>query len=110
VKKATRRRTTSRITYVFATQERPKQKPSVGVGAGGGSYGAVGGIGVNIPLGQKDHYAGEFSVDVIDVANNAQIWRGSIDSEFRDAELTEEEAQDVVRRVLAEFPDRSGAQ
>ena len=95
-----------RITYVLETQERPKQKPSVGVGAGGGSYGVGGGVGISIPIGQKDEHAGEFSLDVIDVASNAQVWRGAVDAAFRAAEPTEQEVQDVVERVLAEFPDR----
>jgi hypothetical protein len=98
-----------RITYVLEAQERPKQKPSVGVGAGGGSYGVGGGIGVSIPIGQKDQYGGEFSLDIIDVASNAQIWRGAVDAEFRSAELSDEEAKAVVGRVLAEFPDRNSA-
>jgi Domain of unknown function (DUF4136) len=99
-----------RITYLLATEERAKQKPSVGVGASGGSYGVGGGIGIRIPIGQKDQHTGEFSLDVIDVPANAQIWRGAMDAAFENAEPTEEETQDVVRRVLAQFPDRSGGQ
>ena len=95
-----------RITYVLETQERPKQKPSVGVGAGGGSYGVGGGVGISIPIGQKEKHVGEFALDVIDVANNAQIWRGAVDGAFQAAEPTEEEAQSLVEKVLAEFPDR----
>ncbi len=95
-----------RITYVLETQERPKQKPSIGVGGGGGSYGVGGGVGVSIPIGEKDKHVGEFSLDVIDVASNAQIWQGALDAAFQAAEPTEEEAQDLVEKVLAEFPDR----
>lgn len=96
-----------RITYVLATRERAKSKPSVGVGAGGGSGGVGGGIGVSLPIGRKDKYAGTFTLDVVDVAKNAQIWSGSLDAGFAAAELTEDEARGVVRKVLAEFPDRA---
>jgi Domain of unknown function (DUF4136) len=96
-----------RITYVLSTQERPKPKPSIGVGAGGGSGGVGGGIGVNLPIGHRNGQVGTFTVDIIDVAQSAQIWSGSIEAEFRGAELTEDEAREVVRKVLAEFPDRA---
>jgi hypothetical protein len=99
-----------RITYVLAVHERAKQKPRVGVGAGGGSGGVGGGIGVSIPIGQKDQHVGEFTLDVVDVASNAQIWSGSIDAAFREAELSEDEAVEVVREILAEFPDRARSQ
>lgn len=98
-----------RITYLLSVHERPKQKPRVGVGAGGGSGGVGGGIGVSIPIGQRDQHVGEFALDVIDVASNSQIWRGSLDAAFEKAELSEEEAAEVVRLVLAEFPDRAPA-
>lgn len=96
-----------RITYVLSTQERPKPKPSVGVGAGGGSGGVRGGIGVSLPIGRKKEQAGTFTLDVIDVAQNAQIWSGSIDAVFRSGELTEDEAREAVREILAEFPGRA---
>jgi Domain of unknown function (DUF4136) len=94
-----------RITYVHSLQEQPRQKPRVGVGAGGGSGGVGGGIGVSIPIGGADQHAGEFTLDVIDVASNSQIWSGTIDAAFREAELNEEEAAAVVGKILAEFPD-----
>jgi Domain of unknown function (DUF4136) len=94
-----------RITYVLETREQPQQKPSVGVGAGGGSRGVGGGIGVSLPIGRGDRYVGDFSLDVIDAARNAQIWRGSIEAAFRGAELTEDEAVAAVEDVLTAFPD-----
>jgi hypothetical protein len=96
-----------RITYVLSRQERPSQKPRVGVGAGGGSGGVGGGIGVSIPIGRTGQHAGEFTLDVIDVASNSQIWSGTIDAAFRETELSEEEAAAVVEEILAEFPDRA---
>lgn len=96
-----------RITYVLAIQERPKQKPRVGVGAGGGSGGVGGGIGVSIPIGKRNTHGGAFTLDVIDVASNSQIWSGSIDATFAAAELSEEETEAVVAEVLSELPDRT---
>jgi hypothetical protein len=96
-----------RITYVLASQERPKSRPSVGVGAGGGSGGVGGGIGVSLPIGRKNTQSGTFTLDVVDVAKNQQIWSGSLDSSFAATELSEDEARNVVRKVLAEFPDRA---
>jgi hypothetical protein len=95
-----------RIAYVLNTQDRPKPKPSIGVGAGGGSHGVGGGIGVNLPIGRKQQQSGTFTLDVIDVAQNAQIWSGSVDTAFRTGELSEEEAREAVEVVLAELPDR----
>lgn len=96
-----------RITYVLAVQERPRQKPRVGVGAGGGSGGVSGGIGVSLPIGQRNTHGGAFTLDVIDVAANAQIWSGAVDATFAAAELSEAEAEAVVARVLSELPDRA---
>lgn len=96
-----------KITYLLATRERPRQRPSVGVGAGGGSRGVGGGIGVNIPIGQRDRHVGEFTLDVVDVASNSQIWRGSIDATFAEAEPTQDELHGAVQTVLQEFPDQN---
>jgi Domain of unknown function (DUF4136) len=96
-----------RITYVLSVHERPTQKPRVGVGAGGGSGGVGGGIGVSIPIGKRDEHAGEFTLDVVDVASNSQIWSGSLDATFEAAEVNEEEAEKAVAAVLAELPDRT---
>lgn len=94
-----------RITYVLSTHERPASKPRVGVG--GGSRGVGGGIGVSLPIKSKNQHAGTFTLDVVDVARNAQIWSGSLDAVFASNELSAEEAARVVRRILAEFPDRA---
>lgn len=98
-----------RITYVLSIHERSKPKPNVGVGvgAGGGSGGIGGGIGVNIPIGRKNAQAGTFTLDVVDVSSNSQVWSGSIDASFAAVELTEDEAREAVRKILAEFPDRA---
>lgn len=96
-----------RITYVLDLYERPKPKPRIGVGAGGGSGGIGGGIGVSVPIGSRDEQAGTFTLDVVDVAKNAQVWSGSIDATFERGELSEEEARKAAEIVLAKFPDRA---
>jgi len=95
-----------RVTYVLDVHERPRQKPNVGVGAGGGSGGLGGGIGVSLPIGKRNEQAGTFTIDVVDAAKNAQVWSGSLDASFAKAELNEDEAQEVVAKVLERFPDR----
>jgi len=96
-----------RVTYVLDVHERPKSKPSVGVGAGGGSRGVGGGIGVSLPIGSRNEHAGTFTIDIIDAAKNAQVWSGSVDATFKDAELNDEEVRELVATVLAKYPDRA---
>jgi hypothetical protein len=98
-----------RITYVLDMRERPKPKPNVGVGAGGGSGGIGGGIGVSLPIGRKSEQVGTFTLDVIDAAKNAQVWSGSFEASFDATELNEDEARSAVKKVLARFPGRAGA-
>ena len=95
------------ITYVLSTQDQPKPKPSVGVGVGGGSGGARGGVGVSLPIGRHKSQVGTFTLDVVDVAQNAQIWSGSLDVATEAREISGEEADEAVRVILAEFPDRA---
>ena len=96
-----------RITYVLSTQDRPKPKPSVGVGAGGGSGGVRGGIGVSLPIGRHKEQVGTFTLDIVDVAQNAQIWSGTVDVAYRAGEVSDEDAAEAVQVILAEFPDRA---
>lgn len=97
-----------RITYHFASSERVKRSgPSVGVGAGGGSGGIGGGIGISLPIGRKQSQAGTFTLDVVDATRNAQVWSGEVDTESASSDLTEAEAQNIVAKVLAEYPDRA---
>jgi hypothetical protein len=94
------------IAYALSTQDRPKPKPSVGVGVGGGSGGARGGIGVSVPIGAHKQQAGTFTLDIVDVAQNAQIWSGSVDVGIQAQQISDEEADEAVRVILEEFPDR----
>ena len=95
------------ITYVLSTQDRPKPKPSVGVGVGGGSGGARGGIGVSLPIGSKKGQVGTFTLDIVDVAQNAQVWSGSVDVGIQGKQISDEEADEAVRVILEKFPDRA---
>lgn len=92
------------IAYTFETEGRRTAKPRVGVGVGGGSGGFGGGIGVSLPVPGKGRQSGEFSLDIIDVASNSEIWHGSVETTSRDRELTEREAAELVERVLAKLP------
>lgn len=96
-----------RVTYMLDVYERPKNKPSVGVGAGGGSGGIGGGIGVSLPIGKRNEQTGTFTIDIVDTAKNAQVWSGSLDASFMKPELNEDEAREIVAKVLGEYPDRS---
>ena len=95
------------IAYVLSSQDRPKPKPSVGVGVGGGSGGARGGIGVSLPIGSHKEQIGTFTLDIVDVAQNAQIWSGSLDVGIREQQISDEEADEAVRVILEKFPDRA---
>jgi hypothetical protein len=94
-----------KIAYQLTTREIPKSKPSVGVGVGGGSRGVGGGIGVSLPVGGKRGFAGTFTLDVIDANKNAQIWKGSIDTDLKDAEISDAEAQRLAEQVLGAYPN-----
>jgi hypothetical protein len=96
-----------RFTYTLATSEAPQSKPRVGVGASGGTGGGGVGVGISLPIGKRSNNRGTFTIDVVDVASNSQIWAGSVDAGFEASDLSEQEAAGVVRKVLAEFPDRA---
>jgi hypothetical protein len=98
-----------RVTYALSSYERPEAKPRVGAGVGGGSGGIGGGIGISLPVGRRDSHAGTLTVDVIDANKKAQIWSGSLDASFDAAELTQEEAQELIAKILDEFPDRAAS-
>jgi hypothetical protein len=98
---------TARSRTLLSTQDRPKPKPSVGVGVGGGSGGARGGIGVSLPIGGHKQQVGTFTLDVVDVAKNAQVWSGSVDVGIQAQQISDEEADEAVRVILEKFPDRA---
>jgi len=93
-----------RIAFTFSARERPRSGPRVGVGAGGGSGGIGGGIGVSLPVGRG--YMGTMTLDVIDAAQNAQIWSGTLESAMRSADPQPEDLSRDIQQILAAFPDR----
>jgi hypothetical protein len=96
-----------KVTYALDVHERPANKPGVGVGVGGGSGGVGGGIGITLPIGKRNEQAGTFTIDIVDAAKNAQVWSGSLDATFLKAELNEDEAREIVAKVLEKYPDRA---
>jgi hypothetical protein len=96
-----------KVTYALDVHERPANKPGVGVGVGGGSGGVGGGVGITLPIGKRNEQAGTFTIDVVDAAKNAQVWSGSLDATFLKAELNEDEAREIVAKVLEKYPDRT---
>ena len=96
-----------RIAYLLPTQDTQKRKPTIGVGVGGGSGGVRGGIGVGVPIGSHKEQIGTLTLDIVDVAKSAQIWSGSVDVGLHGQEIGEEEANEAVGLILAEFPDRA---
>ena len=96
-----------RIAYLLPTQDTQKRKPTIGVGVGGGSGGVRGGIGVGVPIGSHKEQIGTLTLDIVDVASNAQIWSGSVDVGLHGQEIGEEEANEAVGLILAKFPDRA---
>jgi Domain of unknown function (DUF4136) len=96
-----------RIAYLLPTQDREKPKPKVGVGVGGGSGGARAGIGVGLPIGSHKGQIGTLTLDIVDVAQKAQIWSGSVDVGLNGQEISEEEAGRAVGLILGKFPDRA---
>ena len=97
------------IAYVLSTQDLAKPKPRVGVGVGGGSGGARGGIGVSVPIGSHKQQIGTFTLDVVDVAKNAQIWSGSVEVGIQAQQISDEEADAAVHTILKKYPDRAAA-
>jgi hypothetical protein len=88
------------------TGVRPRSPVSVGLGAGrwGGSVG--GSVGVSMPVGGGARTIGNLAIDVIDVARNAEVWRGTLEGAFRTAEPASDEVAAAVRQLLEEFPRR----
>lgn len=94
------------VSGVIYAGARPGSPISVGVGAGrwGGSFGTS--VGVSVPVGGGTRTVGNLAIDVIDVAQNAEVWRGTLENAFRTPEPTSEEVGGAVRTILEAFPGR----
>lgn len=105
-----------RVSCVFNVFERPKESGMrIGLGAGGGSGHVGGGLGFSIPIGKRTETIGAMTLDVIDVARNAQVWTGSYESKITvggkgddgggdRGKVGDEEIQRMVTAILAKFP------
>lgn len=95
-----------RVSGAIFTGDRPGSPVSVGVGAGrwGGSFG--GSVGVSMPVGGR-RTVGNLAIDVIDVDQNAEVWRGTLENAFRTPEPTSGEVSEAVQRILEEFPNHT---
>jgi len=96
-----------KISYVYSSYELAKPKPSVGVGAVGGSGGVGGGVGISLPLGHHPTQHATLSLDVIDPVSNSQVWSGTLEANLAKADPSEEEVQKLVQTILARYPDRN---
>lgn len=94
------------VSAVIYTGTRPRSPVSVGLGAGrwGGSFG--GSVGISMPVGGGSKKVGNLAIDVIDVARNAEVWRGTLEPAFASPEPTSDEISGAVTKVLEAFPRR----
>jgi hypothetical protein len=62
---------------------------------------------VGVPIGRHKEQIGTLTLDIVDVAQNAQIWSGSLEVGLHGLEISEEEANEAVGLILGKFPDRA---
>jgi hypothetical protein len=60
-----------------------------------------------VPIGRHKEQIGTLTLDIVDVARNAQIWSGSVDVGLHGQEISEAEANEAVGLILGKFPDRA---
>lgn len=95
-----------RVSGVIYTGARPGSPVRVGIGAGSWGGGFGGSVGVSLPVGGGARTVGHLAIDVIDIARNAEVWRGTLENAFPTPEPTSEQISGAVDQVLAEFPRR----
>ena len=61
---------------------------------------------MSLPIGRHKEQVGTFTLDIVDTAQNAQIWSGAVDVTIQASEISGEEADEAVKVILAEFPNR----
>lgn len=95
------------VSGVIYTGTRPRSPVSVGLGAGrwGGNFG--GSVGVSLPIGGGSRTVGNLAIDVIDVSENAEVWRGTLEAAFTTRDPNAEDIAGAVAKVLEAFPRRS---
>lgn len=92
------------VTYGLVSDVGRGSGPSIGIGAGGGGGHIGGGVGVSVPIGGRSS-SSDFTLRIIDVKENAEIWNGRLEGTMS-AEPSVEETREAVRRILEELPDR----
>ncbi len=95
-----------RVGYAASDRARSRATPSVGIGAGGGSGHFGAGVGISLPVGGGSKVTTTLSIDIISVAQNAQIWNGTLDRALSPGNPSPEQVREAVQKILAEFPAR----
>ncbi|WP_434086686.1 DUF4136 domain-containing protein [Shewanella mesophila] len=96
------------VTYSFKVEDKPKNS-GLSIGLGTGSWGSSGGVSVGtsvgVPLGSNNDKIQLIQIDIIDIASNRLIWRGSDKFDFNNGgEKKAIETQQTVSKILAQFP------
>jgi hypothetical protein len=93
------------VSGLIFSGSRPGSPVRLGVGAGsyGGNFGTS--IGVNVPVGGGRREVGNLAIDIVDIKQNAEVWRGTLEGAFRSPEPTSDQIGDAVRQILEAFPD-----
>ncbi len=96
-----------RVSYVLNVYDRPKQSGMrIGLGAGGGSGNVGGGVGLSLPVGKRNESVAEMTIDVVEVARNAQVWTGTFESVIKEKDASDADVQKLVDTILAKYPAR----
>ena len=98
------------VTYSFNVEDKPKNS-GISIGLGTGSWGRSGGVSVGtsvgVPLGSDSDKIQLIQIDIIDIASNRLIWRGSDKFDFNNGgEEKAIETQQTVSKILAQFPPK----
>ena len=96
------------VSYTLAVEDRPNTN-RVSIGMGTGSYGHSGGVSVggavSRPVGGSTRQHLVIQIDMFPGEEQRLVWRGRDSIELRgDATRRAEDAQKLVRHLLAEFP------
>ncbi|WP_394199766.1 DUF4136 domain-containing protein [Shewanella waksmanii] len=96
------------VTYAFKVEDKPKDS-GMSIGVGTGTWGSSGGVSVGtsvgVPLGNDHTKVQTIQIDMIDVASNRLIWRGTDKFNFdAGGEQKAADTRKTVEKILAQFP------
>jgi hypothetical protein len=96
------------VTYSFKVEDKPKDS-GLSIGLGTGTWGNSGGVSVGtsvgVPLGSDSNKIQLIQIDIIDLASERLIWRGSDNFNFDDGGSDKaSNTQETVAKILAQFP------